>query len=66
MTILIYDVGHGGQSCYMAYGGRGGPVLPLYECGLPVGGHSEHITGPFQYCAVGDMLIDIHHTDRLF
>ena len=60
------EVDGDGQSCQMPHWGRGEPVLPFHECRMPVGGHSEHITGLSQCFAVDDMLIDILHTDRLF
>ena len=66
MTIPVCEVSSGGQLYQMQHWDQGEPVLPLHECRQPVGGHSEHITGPSQCYAVGDMLIDILHTDRLF
>ena len=66
MTIPVCEISSGGQLYQMQHWDQGEPVLPLHECRWPVGVHSEHITGPSQCYAVGDMLIDILHTDRLF
>ena len=51
MTIPVCEVSSGGQLFQMQHRDQGEPVLPLHECRRPVGGNSEHITGPSVLCS---------------
>ena len=59
----VYEISGGGQSCQMQHWDGVERLLLLRECPLPEGGHSEHVRGPSQHCAVDDMLIEKLHTD---
>ena len=64
MTIPMYEVSGGGQSCQMHHWDWVERVLLLCECRLPEGGYSEHEGESSRYCAVDDMRIEKLHTDH--
>ena len=57
-TCRVYEISGGGLSCEIHQWDRVEQVFSLCESRLPIGVHSEQVTGPSQCCTIGDMLID--------